>query len=62
MLLLLITRALIVHLHIDELVLVIVAARASHLTTRLALVLLLHPLVFRSTVLEPNFNLKTKRR
>ena len=61
-LLLLVTGTLVVHLHVDELVLVIVAAgTAGGLATGLALVLLLHPFVLRSAVLEPDFDLRRRQ-
>lgn len=61
--LVLIIAATIVHFHVDELVIVLVAAAVVHVPLRAGaslLVLLLHALVLGAPVLEPDFHLRLR--
>lgn len=60
----LIIAGTVVHFHVDELVVVLVAAAVVHVTlgagAAALLVLLLHTLVLGATILEPHFHLRLR--
>lgn len=70
LLLVLITATLIVHFHIDKLVLIVlliaravapISATLTAASVRFGVLFLLHPFVFGASVLEPYFDLQRKK-